>query len=255
MCQWWSGVLCTRTSEICYSWRGLDTSRAKKISSAHTPRRVRGSRPYSILHAVIHLLPPYPAACLCGPSLPPCFPSSSGSFRFCFLTASNPNIQYCVREGCQAIETERHLFFDCDFAAQLWSHIHRLLDPFFTQKASWVDIVLGARRRLRDEWVPDAAVVHDIWHIIRAVTLHFVWFDRNRCLLDGRRSTPTAPALMVIFSTSSAHLRHLLRCQYDHDLRTALQRAIAALTRDPSFGMFLIMHPAALVVRHRADSF
>ena len=76
-----------------------------------------------------------------------------------------------MREGCQAIETERHLFFDCDLAAQLWSHIHRLLDPFFTQKASWVDIFLGARRRLRDEWVPDAAVVHDIWHIIRAVTL------------------------------------------------------------------------------------
>ena len=82
--------------------------------------------------------------------------------QFWFVAASDPNIQYCVREGCHAIETERHLFFDCDFAAQLWSHIHRLLDPFFTQKASWVDIVLGARRRLRDEWVPDAAVVYDI---------------------------------------------------------------------------------------------
>ena len=31
--------------------------------------------------------------------------------RFWFLAALTPGIQYCVREGCTAIETECHLFF------------------------------------------------------------------------------------------------------------------------------------------------
>uniref|UniRef100_A0AAV1ULS9 Uncharacterized protein n=1 Tax=Peronospora matthiolae TaxID=2874970 RepID=A0AAV1ULS9_9STRA len=105
------------------------------------------------------------------------------------------------------------------------------------------------------EWVPDATIIHNIWHTVRAVTLRFVWFYRNKCLFDGRRSTPTSPALMVIFSTSSAHLRHLLRRQYDMGMRKALQRATAALSRDASFDSFLKFHPAALVVRHRSDSF
>uniref|UniRef100_A0AAV1SYS1 Reverse transcriptase zinc-binding domain-containing protein n=1 Tax=Peronospora matthiolae TaxID=2874970 RepID=A0AAV1SYS1_9STRA len=39
--------------------------------------------------------------------------------RFWFLVASNPRIQYCVQDGCNAIETEQHLFFDCNLASRL----------------------------------------------------------------------------------------------------------------------------------------
>ena len=39
--------------------------------------------------------------------------------RFWFLKKSNPHICLCVHFGCGAIETEKHLFFDCTLAVQL----------------------------------------------------------------------------------------------------------------------------------------
>ena len=46
--------------------------------------------------------------------------------RFWFLEAVHPRIQYCVCDGCDAIETEEHLFFECTLAAQLWSYLNQL---------------------------------------------------------------------------------------------------------------------------------
>ena len=39
--------------------------------------------------------------------------------RFWFLKKSNPHICLCVHVGCGAIETEKHLLFDCTLAVQL----------------------------------------------------------------------------------------------------------------------------------------
>ncbi|KAL8014050.1 hypothetical protein Plhal710r2_c036g0130301 [Plasmopara halstedii] len=39
--------------------------------------------------------------------------------RFWFLKALHPDIRVCVRDGCSAIESEQHLFFDCLLASQL----------------------------------------------------------------------------------------------------------------------------------------
>ncbi|POM74930.1 Pollike protein putative, partial [Phytophthora palmivora] len=42
--------------------------------------------------------------------------------RFWFLEHVNPGIRKCVREGCNAIESDQHLFFDCTLALGLWRH-------------------------------------------------------------------------------------------------------------------------------------
>ncbi|KAL8024309.1 hypothetical protein Plhal710r2_c005g0024041 [Plasmopara halstedii] len=43
--------------------------------------------------------------------------------RFWFLEALHPDIRVCIRDGCSAIESEQHLFFDCLLASQLWSEV------------------------------------------------------------------------------------------------------------------------------------
>uniref|UniRef100_K3X4F4 Uncharacterized protein n=1 Tax=Globisporangium ultimum (strain ATCC 200006 / CBS 805.95 / DAOM BR144) TaxID=431595 RepID=K3X4F4_GLOUD len=91
--------------------------------------------------------------------------------RFWFLQQSNPRIIYCVRNGCDSVETEQHLFFE------------------------------SKKPVVRDEWKECEGVIGDVWHTFRAVTLHFIWSDRNRCLFDGRQPTPTTPAMLVIFTT------------------------------------------------------
>ncbi|GAB9464302.1 putative Pollike protein [Globisporangium polare] len=159
--------------------------------------------------------------------------------RFWFLEASNPRIQYCVRDGCDAIETEEHLFFECTLAAQLWGRLNQLVLPFFRARPTWLDIALATKMRVRDEWADCEEVVCDAWHTLRAVALHFIWSDRNRCLFDGRQPTPAIPALSVIFTTFSAHVRYFQRRLYEQDEKQASQRVISAMKPSATFGDFV----------------
>uniref|UniRef100_A0AAV1T740 Reverse transcriptase zinc-binding domain-containing protein n=1 Tax=Peronospora matthiolae TaxID=2874970 RepID=A0AAV1T740_9STRA len=110
--------------------------------------------------------------------------------RFWFLIASNPRIQYCVRDGCNAIETEQHLFFDCTLASRLWGHLNQVMSFFFRTRPTWLDIVLAKKMRVRGKWKINVGAIHDIWDALRTAALHFIWKDRNRCLFDGRLPTP-----------------------------------------------------------------
>jgi hypothetical protein len=104
---------------------------------------------------------------------------------------------------------------------------------------------------VRDEWEDSECIVYDMWHTFRAVTLHFLWSDRNRCLFDGRQPTPAIPAMMIIFTTASAHFRHNLRRRYDADQQTTQQTILAKMAQHQGFKEFMGKNPNALCVRHR----
>ncbi|CCI40224.1 unnamed protein product [Albugo candida] len=53
--------------------------------------------------------------------------------------------------------------------------------------------------------------ISDLWLALKAVTLHFVWTDRNRRFFDQRSATPTVPALFLIYTTFSVHVRYYRR--------------------------------------------
>ncbi|KAF1326586.1 putative Pollike protein, partial [Globisporangium splendens] len=170
--------------------------------------------------------------------------------RFWFLEAANPGIRKCVRDGCDAIESEQHLFFDCTLASGLWRQVLSITTKLFATRPTWLDIALARQLRVCDEWMDHETIIADVWHVLRAVTLHFVWSDRNRCLFDGRQPTPTTPALLVIFTTASAHFRYNLRCRYDDDERASLEKALTKMRKYPPFGDFATTHPAMFQVRH-----
>jgi hypothetical protein len=170
--------------------------------------------------------------------------------RFWFLQQSNPRIIYCVRNGCDSVETEQHLFFECALASRLWEHFRNIMAPFVRSRLTWTMIATAKKPVVRDEWKECEGVIGDVWHTFRAVTLHFIWSDRNRCLFDGRQPTPMTPAMLVIFTTVSAHFRHNLRCRYDVDERASLEKALTKMRKYPPFGDFATAHPAMFRVRH-----
>ncbi|KAG4032069.1 hypothetical protein PC123_g28903, partial [Phytophthora cactorum] len=147
--------------------------------------------------------------------------------RFWFLEAVHPRIQYCVRDECDAIETEEHLFFECTLAAQLWGHLTQLVSPFFRVRPTWYDIALATKTRVRDEWED----------------------YRNRCLFDGRQPTPSLPALQVVFTTFAAHIRFSERRLYESEDKLALAKVVRAMKSQPAFGRFTDLHPGITSVR------
>ncbi|KAF1315212.1 putative Pollike protein, partial [Globisporangium splendens] len=171
--------------------------------------------------------------------------------RFWFLEASHPGIQRCVRVGCIAIETEKHLFFECMLAEQLWEHMRRLMAPLLRSELTWAMVATARKPVVRDEWSDCEDVIRDVWHTFRNMTLHFVWTDRNRCLFDGRQPTPVTPALLIIFSTASAHFRHNLRREYDSDERMALTKVFDKMKVHKPFADFIEANPSLLQIRLR----
>jgi hypothetical protein len=169
--------------------------------------------------------------------------------RFWFLEPSHPGIRVCMRAGCNAIETEQHLFFDCTLASQLWRQVLQLVLPFFVSRPSWFDIALANKLRVRDDWDECMDVVRDVWHVLRAVTLHTIWTDRNRCLFDGRQPMPAAPALSVTFSTFCAHIRFFQRHLYDQEESRELQRVIDVMKTHSVFRDFAGQRPGIASVR------
>ncbi|KAF1321906.1 hypothetical protein FI667_g11648, partial [Globisporangium splendens] len=170
--------------------------------------------------------------------------------RFWFLQTSNPRIVYCVRNGCDAIETEKHLFFECALAARVWEHVRLLMAPFFRSHPTWTAIATAKKPVIQDEWIDSKDVICDVWHTLRAVALHFIWSDRNRCLFDGRQPTPVTPAMAVIYTTVSAHIRHNMRKYEDEDLRS-LKRVVTKMRTLQAFDDFLAAHPTMLQIRER----
>uniref|UniRef100_K3X7B0 Reverse transcriptase zinc-binding domain-containing protein n=1 Tax=Globisporangium ultimum (strain ATCC 200006 / CBS 805.95 / DAOM BR144) TaxID=431595 RepID=K3X7B0_GLOUD len=170
--------------------------------------------------------------------------------RFWFLQTSNPRIVYCVRDGCDAIETEKHLFFECALAARVWKHVRLLMAPFFRSPPTWATIATAKKPVIQDEWIDSEDIICDVWYTLRAVALHFLWSGRNRCLFDGRQPTPAAPALSVIFATFCTHLRFFQRRLYDEEDREALYKVLQAMKTCVVFGDFRTCHASLLHVRH-----
>ncbi|OWY94277.1 hypothetical protein PHMEG_00036037 [Phytophthora megakarya] len=172
--------------------------------------------------------------------------------RFWFLEHANPGICKCVRDGCNAIESEQHLFFDCTLASGLWRHVLGIAMKLYKNKPTWLDIALVRTLRVRDEWTDPEAIVADVWHVLRLVTLHFVWSDRNRCLFDGRQPTPTLAALQVVLTTFAAHIRYFQRRLYSPDEQNLLQDVLKRLDAQSCLGDFVDRHPGITSIRTSA---
>ena len=171
--------------------------------------------------------------------------------RFSFMTTSDPDIIYCVREGCNSVETERHLFFDCALPREIWPVIFRDWAAFFSTRPSWTDIALGRPPAVNDRWREHKEVVQDSWQIIRAVTLHLLWSDRNDRLFNNRSPVPLVPALRVVYTTFSAHIRACLRHRYDRDQQASLQCALGEFQSTRSLGVFMVKNDGLFAVRVR----
>ncbi|KAL8012972.1 hypothetical protein Plhal710r2_c041g0141521 [Plasmopara halstedii] len=169
--------------------------------------------------------------------------------RFWFLEASHPGIRKCVSDGCNAIETEQHLFSDCTLASHLWRQVLPLVFPLFITRPTWLDIALTKKMRVFDGWQTCEDVVGDVWHVLRVVTLHFIWSDRNRCLFDGRQSTQTLAAIKVIFTTFFAHLQYFQRRLLTEDTMKGFHMVLRRLKTFPVFGDFVERFPGIKNVR------
>ena len=158
--------------------------------------------------------------------------------RFWFLKDSHPDIILCIQPSCGAVECDQPLFLECDYTARLSREIQPTWNHLFSSRPSWTHIACAIVPPLRSDWKEYQQIVSDLWLALQAVTLHFVWTDRNRRLFDQRSATPTVPALSVIYTTFSAHVRYFRRHCYDQNERIRLAKVLDQLATQGSFGGF-----------------
>ncbi|KAL7689141.1 hypothetical protein Plhal304r1_c016g0057561 [Plasmopara halstedii] len=154
---------------------------------------------------------------------------------FLFLHTAHPGIIYCVRSGCNAVETERHLFFDCVLAAGPWPVLFCDWSAFFVTKPKWLDIFLGRRPSIK--------------HITRCITLHLLWTVCNDGLFRQSTPLPMVSALQVVYTTFSAHIRACMCKVFDRAQPPSLLVVLSQLRRSHSLGAFMRANTALFDAR------
>ena len=96
-------------------------------------------------------------------------------------------------------------------------------------------------------------VVEDVWFALVAITVHFIWTDRNRRLFDQASTTPTGPAVSVIYCTFSAHVRFFQRQCYDPEQLGQLQLILTILLQSGSAKRYFPGRLDLLRIRRRAQ--
>ena len=168
------------------------------------------------------------------------------------LTPTNPDIIFCLRNGCNAVETERHLFFECTLPASLWPLVFRDWSTFFQSTPSWLDIALGRTPQLRPTWEHSVTQVQDLWQVLRCVILHTLWSFRNKCIFEGKEPPPLLPTLRVVYTTFSAHVRAYKRHRPVSTSDSSIQGVLDVLRSSQSLGGFMRANTQLFAVRFLA---
>ena len=167
--------------------------------------------------------------------------------RFSFLQSSRPDITCCPLDGCRAAETERHLFFECTRALELWATVGRDWVPLLGRLPTWNHIVHPSSVPISSSHDLDPDAVRSVWYIFRAIVLHQLWTQRNEFVFDKRRPLTLSQHVLKIYSTFAAHLRYLRRREALDS--AALERIIDTLRTSGSGGIVFERFPRLLATR------
>ncbi|KAL7685424.1 hypothetical protein Plhal304r1_c031g0101551 [Plasmopara halstedii] len=88
-----------------------------------------------------------------------------------------------------------------------------------------------------------------LWHVLHAVTLHFLWSDRNWCLFYRRQFTPALVAIQVILTT---FFRSRSVSLPTDDAVERLSKVLQKLKTHPAFSEFVQRFPCIINVREPA---
>ena len=171
--------------------------------------------------------------------------------RFWFLKQAHPDIILCTQKHCGEVESYQHLFFDCSRTYALWEELFPSWTAFFSTRPKWAHIACLRLPPLQDRWKPFRVVLEDVWFALVAIAIHFIWTDRNRRLFDQASSSPTGPAVSVIYSTFSAHIRFFQRQCYDPAQLDQLQTVLLGLLQSGSAKRYFSERSDLLKIRRR----
>ena len=174
--------------------------------------------------------------------------------RFWFLKQAHPEIILCTQEHCGEVESYQHLFFDCSRTYPIWEGLFPSWIAFFSARPKWSHIACLRLPHLSDRWKPFRMVLEDLWFALVAISIHFIWTDRNRRLFDQVSTTPTGPAVSVIYSTFSAHIRFYQRQCYDIAQLYQLQTVLLGLLQSGSAKRYFSGRSDLLKIRRRQRS-
>ena len=172
--------------------------------------------------------------------------------RFWFLKDVHPDIQLCTQPECGTVESYQHLFFECEWTSHLWNEIIPQWRIFFKEPVKWHHIACARMPMVYDDWKELLPIVRDLWHALVAVTIHYIWTDRNSRIFDKRVSPPILPSIGIIFTTFSAHVRFFRRQCYSSEQNAQLDQILTELRRFGSYKQFFETKSQLLQIRWKA---
>ena len=83
----------------------------------------------------------------------------------------------CLLCGTNALETAKHLFWECSYAVQTWGRLHRPWRNHRRSAIRWEEVLLGQDARLG---TVEQVTAERLWSIVRGGVIRSIWLERNR---------------------------------------------------------------------------
>ncbi|CAI5728604.1 unnamed protein product [Peronospora effusa] len=90
-----------------------------------------------------------------------------------------PGTLTLCHHGCGTLETAPHLFWNCEFAIQLWTTWLEKFQPLFTSPIEWNSVLLFIIEPTLDAKTLYGYSLFAVFHIVRAVIFRCLWMHRN----------------------------------------------------------------------------
>lgn len=92
--------------------------------------------------------------------------------------------------GCSSIETTQHLFWNCPLAQHLWDYYLGMWRPFWEEDIQWHHVLDPSTLTLRAYFKPRISRAAPlIFCILRAIVMHYIWFNRNAIVFNEPERT------------------------------------------------------------------
>lgn len=116
----------------------------------------------------------------------------------------------CVLCSTQAVETARHLLWDCTYAQQLWNVFSTPWNKPPPRHISWANILVGSLHRSME-----TPCVSKFWAVVRCCVIRVIWLERN---------------LRVFNPNINGHAWAQRACQAGLDIKAHMDSAIHRLS-------------------------
>ncbi|EFX59903.1 hypothetical protein DAPPUDRAFT_280455, partial [Daphnia pulex] len=170
------------------------------------------------------------------------------SYKFVFMQNTNPRVLECSYPECVAVETMKHVLYECRFVNPVWRW-HQGAWRVFGVSFAWTTIENLDEFQVAPQWSSHLSIICRLWVLLVAGLLRDLWIHRNKSKFENK-PVPYIKAVTEVSMVSwSANVRRWIRDPTTtEDDKNMIQYLLQTLQTHENYAWFWLKYPRAFTI-------